>query len=217
MSSTKVYRDQERLEGREKRKKEIIQVAWDLFQENGFPETTMANVATEAKISRKTLYQYFKSKEEIAFEIEVEVFQSYIRIMDQVIPTLKGSGYEKLKAYFEVIDKNLDRHKNAIRFTGIFDFNLKDDYPNEPIVETFIDVIHRSNGYLNDILLEGMEDGSIRNDIDPVLTAETISDSWLCLSQRVFSRKDNLDRVHGMDSRKMITHQMDLFSSALKK
>jgi len=59
------------VEGRaEKKKKQmcrrIIDVAVELFERQGFNETTMEQIAEEADIARKTLYNHFSSKEAIA-------------------------------------------------------------------------------------------------------------------------------------------------------
>jgi AcrR family transcriptional regulator len=60
-------------EGRMERKKKesrqkIIEVAMDLFQHQGFDNTTMEQIAEAADIARKTLYNYFPVKEAIADE-----------------------------------------------------------------------------------------------------------------------------------------------------
>ncbi|GAB6904664.1 Transcriptional regulator, TetR family [Desulfosarcina cetonica] len=54
----------------EKRKQQtrdhIIRIAVELFQHQGFQATTMDQIATEADIARKTLYNHFSVKEAIA-------------------------------------------------------------------------------------------------------------------------------------------------------
>ncbi len=39
----------------------------------------------QAHISRKTLYQYFSSKEEIAFEIEIQAFESFVTYQKKIL------------------------------------------------------------------------------------------------------------------------------------
>jgi AcrR family transcriptional regulator len=46
---------------------EIILVAWSLFERDGFDSTTMANVASAAGISRRTLFNYFATKEALLY------------------------------------------------------------------------------------------------------------------------------------------------------
>ena len=56
----------------ERKKKEIrdriIAVAGELFNQQGFENTTMDQIAAEAVVARKTLYNYFSLKEAIADE-----------------------------------------------------------------------------------------------------------------------------------------------------
>ncbi len=52
----------------------LIKVARKLFAQKGIENITMSNIATEAKRSRRTVYTYFQSKEELLeASIEMEV------------------------------------------------------------------------------------------------------------------------------------------------
>lgn len=46
---------------------DIIVVAWSLFERNGFDSTTMADVASAVGISRRTLFNYFATKEALLY------------------------------------------------------------------------------------------------------------------------------------------------------
>jgi AcrR family transcriptional regulator len=50
---------------KDKRKKEIAYVALELFAENGFEATSISRIAHAAGIGKGTVYEYFKSKDEI--------------------------------------------------------------------------------------------------------------------------------------------------------
>ena len=49
----------------EKRKKEILDKALDLFMENGYEDVTFQKIADKCGVTRTTLYIYFKNKKEI--------------------------------------------------------------------------------------------------------------------------------------------------------
>ena len=46
---------------------DIILVAWSLFERNGFDSTTMTDVASAVGISRRTLFNYFATKEALLY------------------------------------------------------------------------------------------------------------------------------------------------------
>lgn len=54
----------------------ILEVAWRLFEEKGFDNVKVAEIADEANISVKTLFTYFNSKESIIFAGENELIDA---------------------------------------------------------------------------------------------------------------------------------------------
>jgi len=63
-------------EGQLRRRKEIFAASVHLFLEKGFTETSMREIAEAAKVGKSTLYDYFKSKEEILVSyFESELYQ----------------------------------------------------------------------------------------------------------------------------------------------
>lgn len=46
---------------------EIIPVAWSLFENDGYESTTMADIAEASGISRRTLFNYFPTKEALLY------------------------------------------------------------------------------------------------------------------------------------------------------
>lgn len=61
---------------------DIIPVAWDLFEKNGYDATTMSDIASATGISRRTLFNYFPTKEALLYpavsEYMTEFTQSLI-------------------------------------------------------------------------------------------------------------------------------------------
>lgn len=49
----------------EKRKQELLQIAYRLFLSKGYEETSIDEIVKEAKIAKGTFYYHFKSKEEL--------------------------------------------------------------------------------------------------------------------------------------------------------
>lgn len=215
--STSVYREQERLEKKEKRKNEILNVARELFITKGLSETTMDNIASEIKTTRRTLYRYYKTKEELAFEIEIMLFEELYNFQTKIYKTLVGNGLKKIELYLNEIASYVEANPSIIRFSGVFDFYFTGEYPYLELTNRFKNMISSNDYILEQLIRDGIEDGSIRLDIDPVITGLTISNVLLSLSQRVLIREKHLDEEQGVASREMIRHQFKLFIYSLER
>ncbi len=213
---TQVYRDQEREQNKEVTKQNIVEVSKELFLERGFAQTNMAEIAEMAKISRKTLYRYFNSKEAIAMEIELDVFRFFVSVQDEFVKSLKGNGYEKLTQYLEKLDSMVDEYSQLIRFTGMFDYYLVKDYPDTEGQKAFKAIIAEVDRPFVEFINLGLQDGSIVSGIEVSYLAHTISNSFLALAQRVVTRQSKLNDEQNIDSRKILAVQRSLFMKALK-
>lgn len=214
--STKVYRDQEREKNKEISKSNIIEVSKELFLSRGYAQTNMAEIAEIAKISRKTLYRYFSSKEEIAMEIELDVFKTFVSVQDEIVRKLQGNGFEKLSQYLEKLDQLVDDLSQLIRLTGMFDYYLVNEYPSESSQSEFIKLIEKVDEPFIQFIDEGVKDGSIKTEIEVPYLARTISNSFLALAQRIVTRGNHLDVELNIESRKILAIQRSLFLKALQ-
>ncbi len=214
--STRVYRELERQELKENRKNEILNAARELFITRGLSATTMDNIAEEVKITRRTLYRYYKTKEELAFEIEIMLFEDLYDFQNKVYKTLEGNGLKKIELFLNEIASYVESNSSIIKFSGEFDYYFRGEYPYIELTNRFKNMISSNDYMLEQLIRDGIEDGSIRKDIDPVITGLTISNVLLSLSQRVFIREKHLDEEQGVASRDMIWHQFKLFIYSLE-
>ena len=104
---------------KEQRRNDIIDAAERIFFTKGVEHSTMDDVATEAELSKGTLYLYFKSKEDIQFAIFMrgaEIMESMMRYRI----ALKKTGYEKLLELAQTTVEYAALHKNYFEFFMIF-------------------------------------------------------------------------------------------------
>ena len=110
----------------EVRKKEIIDVAMALFEENGIMKTSMNDIAKKMDVAKGLLYYYFKSKDELISE----VIESFTKELDEQILGIRDnqdlSFYEKISAiialFFTAIADHPAMMDVAPGYHGIFDF-----------------------------------------------------------------------------------------------
>ena len=104
-----------RAQNKERTRRQILQAALDLFSRNGFFQTTTKEISDKAKIAEGTLFNYFKTKEDLAlyfFEQELaglmEWHQRQNKLQTAPLP-------ERLFAF---IHRHLDRISPYEEFIG---------------------------------------------------------------------------------------------------
>lgn len=201
---------------KDQRRSDILKVSKDLFMNQGLINTTMDNIASKVGVSRRTLYRYYKTKEEIAFEIEIMLFQELFDYQKILYKELSGTGYEKLGSYLLKLANYLESNPAVIKFSGEFDYYFTGEYPYSELVSKFKDMISSTDYILEDILILGINDGSIRSTINPKVVGLTISNTILSLLQRIALRDNHLDLEQGINSRDMAVSAYELFMHSLK-
>jgi AcrR family transcriptional regulator len=82
----------------------LIQAAMNLAYQNGFRQTSLADIAKEAKVPLGNVYYYFKTKEEIGDAI-IEAHRSQITMLQQKLDMMSSPG-ERLCAFVQMTFDN---------------------------------------------------------------------------------------------------------------
>ena len=82
-----------------RKKRDIALACKELFYQKGIRDLTIAEVAKTAGVGKGTLYEYFKNKEDIVFEIVNILMEEHNQRKRVKIDSLKSSK-EKIKAFF---------------------------------------------------------------------------------------------------------------------
>ncbi|MBB6479455.1 TetR/AcrR family transcriptional regulator [Spirochaeta isovalerica] len=176
-------------------REKILQEAEKQFIDRGIQNTQMKEIAEAVKINRRTLYRYFPTKEELAFEVELVVMDKlqFNPEMDES-RNHKLTGFEKIKLYFDEV--NLDGIRDLLKFTAEFDRYFQDEYPGRELEELFISKLDPGNDILYVYIKEGCEDGSLRNDLTAHEIFTFISQNFLGFFQRLIIREKHLVHEH---------------------
>lgn len=111
-------KERERLQ----RKQDIVDVAEKLFLQKGFANVTMEQIAKESEFSRKTLYLYFKNREDLFTLVYLKVSRLRWEILSNAMDS-KEAGYDKLKAYGEAYYDFVVRYPEYFRMGMYLDHN----------------------------------------------------------------------------------------------
>lgn len=161
------------------------------FIKSGIGTTQMKEIAEAVNINRRTLYRYFPTKDELAFEVEIIVMKQigeYLSV--DMVETEEMSGYDKISRYFDKV--NTDEIKEQMKFTAEFDRYFQDDYPTPQLEKTFVMALNPQKDDLYRFISEGCEDGSLRDDLSTDELYHFISQNFLALFQRLILRENHL-------------------------
>lgn len=97
-----------------KTKKQLVDVARQLFANNGVEDTTMNDIAVASRKGRRTLYTYFKSKEDIYFA----VIESELDMLVETMRKVAAKDISPDEKILELIYTHLDAIKEVVLRNG---------------------------------------------------------------------------------------------------
>ena len=86
----------------QEKKLEIYRSATQVFLDKGYNNTTLLDIAKLCKMGRSTIYQYFKNKEEIFYEVSISFFSELVSNLDSIMLEESMSSTEKIKKMLSV-------------------------------------------------------------------------------------------------------------------
>lgn len=97
-----------------KTRAKLVDVARQLFAKNGVDETTMNDIAIASKKGRRTLYTYFKSKE----EVYMAVVESELEMLSDALEKVAAEEIAPDVKILKMIETHLDSVKMVVLRNG---------------------------------------------------------------------------------------------------
>lgn len=150
-----------------KTKTKLVEVARQLFAKQGVENTTMNDIAVASKKGRRTLYTYFKSKE----EIYMAVVESELEVLSDTMERVAKKDISPDVKIMELIYTQLDAVKETVYRNGTLRaYFFRDIWRVEQVRKRFDEKVMQ---LVKDVLREGVEKGVFHiDDID--MTAELV-------------------------------------------
>jgi len=191
----------------------IIRVAERLFFTRGYEAITMDDIARESELSKGTLYTYFENKEDLYFSIVLHG----VKIMNAMFKKAvkgKATGMARVYAigvaFFEYYKKYPEHFK-------IFSYATSDRFEARQCESAReIDRISRDNlNILYDSIKAGIDDGTIRPDIDPLKTSIFLIESSYSMLQLPMGLNKALEGF-GMSQDELVFYSLDLLKRSIE-
>lgn len=224
---------------REKKQRwnDIVEAAEKLFFDRGYDDVSMKDIANEVELSKATLYLYFNNKEELFFAVVLRGTKILNSMIIKEVEKAT-TGIDKVSAFRKAYHEFTSNYPDYIRVykyfqSGRFDIKkiLDDGYMKDVIsrskqysaVPTPFDDIHGMSEYLREIMelrterfnimcnsiQTGLDDETIRSDVDPVEAAVLLSSISKRMSDIPLDHEKLLES-RGIDREKFVGDVEDL-------
>ena len=148
-------------------KDRIIQQAGELFVRHGIKRISMDEIASKLGISKRTIYQNFKDKEDLLLQ--------YIRQLELMQIEYVKDLSKNEKTVVHVFLRTIEMHKEFDFFNVSFIDDVKKYYPKAKL--ELIDQQNRGIIFIKQFLEEGMAQGVIRKDLNIEVVSFLLQDS----------------------------------------
>ncbi|MBN2382264.1 TetR/AcrR family transcriptional regulator [bacterium] len=200
---------------KEQRRNAIIDAAERIFFSKGWDNATIEEVADAAELSKGTIYLYFKTKEDLYLAIHLRGQEILLLLFEAAIQD-KETGFAKIRAvgeaYFEFYFK-YPAYFNALTYYETRDFDTRDQ---DSLAGQCLTKGLQINTLLSRVLGEGMEDGSIRSDLDPFQVSLILWGQTTGLIQFASLKGDLLRHKFGVDQRDLFSFYLQFVSDGLR-
>lgn len=200
---------------KENRRKYILAAAQKLFLSKNYDDVLMNDIANEIGVNKATLYYYFKNKEALYFAV---VLRGVRILVEMVKNKLKkgNTGFEKI-VLIESANKDFsNKYPDCLRLlyspeSNKFDVdNVNSSKEYKEVMELLKELIL----LMSDSIQLGVDDGTIRQDVDPMEAAVLISlvsqsvSNMSCFYKDMLESRGINEQKFSIDLRSFIHHML---------
>ena len=165
-------------EKKTEKKIRIITAAAQAFAARGFAGTVMSDIALNAGIGKGTIYEYFKSKEELFFA----VFEWYLHETEQAamvsVTALTGKAAERLEALSKSVLTSWVALQDVYTLVMEFWAASASSQMRDRFKDDFRKTYRTYRGIVSALIREGIDHGEFRADVDPESVAAALVGTW---------------------------------------
>jgi AcrR family transcriptional regulator len=202
------------------RKNGMIDAAERVFFKKGFENSTMDDIAKEAEFTKKTIYSYFKNKEELYYEIMLLGFKALNDLYDKTISeNIEMSEIKKIKELgqtFVEFGRTYPGYFKAISDYENKDFDFQVDDSNCLVNECYL-AGEYSFKLLNICIINGIEKGEILNDTDSVTVCLMLWSTMLGFTVLINKKEKYINSYYNKGIEELMEDGFELLLRSIKK
>ena len=164
-------------------KQKILNSAEELFIQYGIRSVTMDDVAREASMSKKTLYQYFDNKDGLVSEVALDHFEKETKEFEDMYSQSNDSIHEIL-----LVSRCLRKHVFKMNPSLLYDMQKY----HGRAWDNYLEFKHSTiRGHIERNIERGKAEGYFREEIDAkVLSILRVEGVQLVFNTKIFPRRE---------------------------
>lgn len=200
------------------RRNDIIDAAERVFFKKGMQQAIMDEIAKEAEFSKRTIYVYFQSKEQIYYEIMLRAFKVLNNMMETALAkNISATSIEKIKIMAEAFIEFNRSQPNYFRVIVDYenqesDFNSKD----KVVIECYKEG-EKSLNSLKKILHQGIEEGDILENINVNYTIVILWSSIAGVFNNIVKKESYFKHYYNIQVPQLIREAFEFMIRSIKK
>jgi AcrR family transcriptional regulator len=202
------YRD------RQRRIAEIISAAKKIFLSKGFAGATMNDIADHSDLSRRTIYHYFRSKEELSLAAAADTLDQLLIQIDEIHGSSEN-GNERLKKILSIYRQMYQTDPGGFQFIIGFSESLHVlGHENEQVI-ICLSRVESIVAAISQFIIEGIVDGSVRNVADPKRTSAVLVSLVHSAIQNAVTNKDVVRLATSCPAEEFLDETFSIFKTYL--
>lgn len=101
-------------------KQKILDAALEIFAKNGYHNSSVSSIAEKAGIAKGLMYNYFKSKEEVLYELMIGMIVPFMQAILPVKPGQKMNKEDMISMINKSVDFALEKPDYWKLYIGVF-------------------------------------------------------------------------------------------------
>ncbi|WP_026881506.1 TetR/AcrR family transcriptional regulator [Clostridium akagii] len=201
------------------RKNIMITAAERVFFSKGFENSTMDDIAKEAEFTKKTIYSYFKNKEELYYEIMLLGFNTLNALFDKFISKnteiTEIKKIKRLGQLFIEFSKTYPGYFKAITDYENKDFDFQAD--NNPLINECYIAGEYSFKLLNKCIIDGIQKGEISNNTDSITVCIMLWSTMLGFIGLISKKEKYINSYYNKSIEQLMEDGLELLLKSIKK
>ena len=151
---------------REEKAAQIIRHAMVVFARKGYNATKIDDIAVRAKIGKGTVYEYFKSKQDLFFAVFNTYMERYFETLQEGTPEAGMTAARKMREVTRAAFELIREDEEILTLTFEFWSASSSSEDRERIAGLFRHMYGVFRGFFAGLIREGIDNGEFSGDAD---------------------------------------------------